>query len=120
MEGARQEAGETEHAQLSPKPARKRSPFFGNKIRWAKAVAREGSSTAQSSGLAETDQYNAFTERETEGNMTENMIKLAAILVVSAVLLLAGLGVIIFGDASADLEKIAAGWVGLVAGYWFK
>jgi hypothetical protein len=39
---------------------------------------------------------------------------------VSAVLIRAGLYVLLRGGASSDLQKWAAGWIGLVAGYWLK
>jgi hypothetical protein len=38
----------------------------------------------------------------------------------SIALLAAGLVVLLGGSASADLQKWAAGWIGLVAGYWLK
>jgi len=53
--------------------------------------------------------------------MSEAKIRLAAALVISAVLLSFG-GYVLFidGDSSSELQKIAVGWIGLVTGYWLK
>lgn len=51
----------------------------------------------------------------------QDRVKLAMQVFVSAVLLLAGLYVLLVSDgAGPDLQKFAAGWIGLVAGYWLK
>jgi hypothetical protein len=42
--------------------------------------------------------------------------------VLSCVFVIAGLAVLIFhaGGSSAALEKLAAGWIGVVLGFWFQ
>lgn len=53
--------------------------------------------------------------------MSEAKIRLAAALVVSAVLLgFGGYVLLIDVDSSNELQKIAVGWIGLVTGYWLK
>jgi hypothetical protein len=40
--------------------------------------------------------------------------------VISVVLLLAGLYVLLVDHANSDLEKAATGWIGVIIGYWLK
>ena len=40
--------------------------------------------------------------------------------VLSLILLAAGFYVLLHGRHTADLQKAATGWIGLVAGYWLK
>jgi hypothetical protein len=42
------------------------------------------------------------------------------VIIVSAALLAAGLWVLLDQRGDASLQKLAAGWVGAVAGYWLK
>ena len=51
--------------------------------------------------------------------MTDTVRVIGAI-VVSVALLAAGLYVLLSRAYDADLKKWAAGWVGAVAGYWFR
>jgi hypothetical protein len=41
-------------------------------------------------------------------------------IVISFALIAAGLYVILSKNYSADTQKLAAGWIGLVIGYWLK
>lgn len=41
-------------------------------------------------------------------------------IVLSLILIAAGLYIILSKNYSEDVQKIAAGWVGLVIGYWLK
>jgi hypothetical protein len=40
--------------------------------------------------------------------------------IVSVVLLSAGFWILLRDHYNGDLQKFAAGWIGLVAGYWLK
>jgi hypothetical protein len=40
--------------------------------------------------------------------------------IISIVLLVVGLYVVVAGHGDADLQKWAAGWIGLVLGFWLK
>lgn len=52
---------------------------------------------------------------------TRDFIKLIGAGIVTLVLLVAGLYVLLFkSHASEGLQKFAASWIGLAAGYWFK
>lgn len=50
----------------------------------------------------------------------ENSVRLAMQVAVSAVILGAGLRVILSGHSQADAERWAAGAIGTVMGYWLK
>jgi hypothetical protein len=53
--------------------------------------------------------------------VVNDLAKLIGAGIVSLALLIAGLYVLVFDDsANPDLQKVAAGWVGVVAGYWLK
>ena len=52
--------------------------------------------------------------------LNEAEAKLLMQLIVSIALLAAGFWILLHGNASADLQKAATGWIGLVAGYWLK
>ncbi|HEV3048565.1 MAG TPA: hypothetical protein VGY13_14520 [Solirubrobacteraceae bacterium] len=51
---------------------------------------------------------------------TQDLIRLLMNVVISLALLGAGLYVLLGDHGSADLQKVAGGWIGLVAGYWLK
>jgi len=50
----------------------------------------------------------------------EEITKLSMEVIVSLIALGFGIWVLISGSSSADLQKWAAGWIGLVVGYWLK
>jgi hypothetical protein len=52
-------------------------------------------------------------------NEPSDRVKLAMQVVVSALLLVAGL-IIILTVHSQDTQKLASGWIGAVLGYWLK
>lgn len=52
--------------------------------------------------------------------MSEDGVKLLIAFVISAVLLGAGLYVLLAERASPDLQKAATGWIGVILGYWLK
>jgi hypothetical protein len=52
--------------------------------------------------------------------MSEENLRLLGAVVVSFVLLAAGLVILLNGESSDSLEKAAIGWIGLVAGYWLR
>ncbi len=52
--------------------------------------------------------------------MTRDEVKLAMSVAVSAILLAAGLYVVLSNDGGADLQKAATGWIGLILGYWLQ
>ena len=39
---------------------------------------------------------------------------------ISLVLLVAGLSILLSGEGDAQLQQAAAGWVGVILGYWLK
>lgn len=49
-----------------------------------------------------------------------DLVRLIGTCVVSAVLLAAGVVVLLGDVGNPDLQKAATGWIGLVAGYWLK
>jgi hypothetical protein len=52
--------------------------------------------------------------------MSEAQIRLLGASVLSAALVGFGFYVLLDGQSSADLQKVAAGWIGVVIGYWLK
>lgn len=52
--------------------------------------------------------------------MSEANIKLLGASIVSLALLGFGFYVLLNSGSSSELKKFAVGWIGLVAGYWFK
>lgn len=52
--------------------------------------------------------------------MSEDLIRLATQICISCTLLSAGLGILILETGDPDLQKLAAGWVGAVVGYWLQ
>lgn len=51
---------------------------------------------------------------------SEARIRLLGASIVSLALLGFGFYVLLDGGSSSELQKFAAGWIGLVAGYWLK
>lgn len=49
-----------------------------------------------------------------------DFIKLITQVVISLVLLGFGFYILLSPTANRDVEKLAAGWIGLVIGYWLK
>jgi hypothetical protein len=52
--------------------------------------------------------------------MSERMIRAIMQGVVSTVCLIAGLGVLVFELGDPAAQKLAAGWVGAVLGFWLQ
>ena len=52
--------------------------------------------------------------------MSEDMIRLVTQVCISSAFLFAGLGVLLFGWGDPAVEKLAAGWVGAVLGFWLQ
>lgn len=52
--------------------------------------------------------------------MSEANLRLLGAAVISIALIAFGFYVLLDGDATSELQKLAAGWVGLVIGYWLK
>lgn len=52
--------------------------------------------------------------------MSEANFRLLGAAVLSVVLTAFGFYVLLDGNATSELQKLAAGWVGLVVGYWLK
>jgi high-affinity Fe2+/Pb2+ permease len=52
--------------------------------------------------------------------VSEDQIRLTVAVVLSAVLLAAGLYVLLGESSNPDLQKAATGWIGVIIGYWFK
>lgn len=49
-----------------------------------------------------------------------SLIRLAMEVFVSLVAIGAGIWVLVSGTGSADVQKIATGWMGVVLGFWLK
>lgn len=52
--------------------------------------------------------------------MTENQVRLLMAVLLTFVLLGAGLYLLIGNNGSGDLQKLAGGWIGIIIGYWMK
>ncbi len=52
--------------------------------------------------------------------LNEDETKLLMQVLVSLLLLAAGIYILVSGGSSAGLQKAATGWIGLVAGYWLR
>jgi len=52
--------------------------------------------------------------------MSEATLRLVGAAVLSVALLAFGFYVLLDGAATSELQKLAAGWIGLVIGYWLK
>ena len=52
--------------------------------------------------------------------MTKDEVKLAMQVLISLALLVAGLVILLTQSGSADLQKAATGWIGILVGYWLK
>jgi hypothetical protein len=52
--------------------------------------------------------------------LNEAETKLLMQLVISLLLLAAGMWVLLQGGYSNEVQKFATGWIGLVAGFWLK
>ncbi len=52
--------------------------------------------------------------------MSEDAAKLLIAFAISVALLAAGLYILLAEHASADLQKAATGWIGVILGYWLK
>lgn len=52
--------------------------------------------------------------------MTENQVRLLMAVLLSLILLGAGLFVLLADSANSDLQKAATGWIGVIIGYWLK
>ncbi|MGN6586482.1 MAG: hypothetical protein ACTHKT_03290 [Solirubrobacterales bacterium] len=52
--------------------------------------------------------------------MSEDLIRLVTQVCISCALLFAGLSILVFETGDAATQKLAAGWVGAVVGYWLQ
>lgn len=54
--------------------------------------------------------------------LTQDEAKVLMSMVVSVVLLLAGFGVLlnVISGVDGEVQKLAAGWIGVVVGFWLK
>jgi hypothetical protein len=52
--------------------------------------------------------------------VSEDLIRLVTQVCISCALLFVGLGVLILETGDPATQKLAAGWVGAVAGYWLQ
>jgi hypothetical protein len=50
----------------------------------------------------------------------EDLIRLLMAVLISVVLLAAGMYVLLAHHGDSDLQKLAGGWIGVVVGYWLK
>jgi hypothetical protein len=53
-------------------------------------------------------------------SMSEDMIRLITQICVSCALRFSGLSVLILETGEPEVQKLAAGWVGAVVGYWLR
>jgi hypothetical protein len=54
------------------------------------------------------------------GSVSEDLIRLITQICISCTLLFTGLGILVFETAEPEVQKLAAGWVGAVLGYWLR
>jgi len=52
--------------------------------------------------------------------MSEDLIRLVTQVCISCALLSAGLGILVLETGDVATQKLAAGWVGAVVGYWLQ
>jgi hypothetical protein len=52
--------------------------------------------------------------------VSEDLIRLITQICISGALLFTGLGILVFETAEPEVQKLAAGWVGAVVGYWLR
>jgi len=52
--------------------------------------------------------------------VSEDLIRLITQICISGTLLFTGLGVLVLETAEPEMQKLAAGWVGAVVGYWLR
>jgi hypothetical protein len=52
--------------------------------------------------------------------VSEDLIRLITQICLSGTLLFAGLGILVLEAAEPEVQKLAAGWVGAVVGYWLR
>jgi hypothetical protein len=52
--------------------------------------------------------------------MNEDLIRLVTQVCISCALLFAGLSILVLETGDAATQKLAAGWVGAVVGYWLQ
>jgi len=67
-------------------------------------------------GSIESERYVAVERRA----LLEAQLKLIGAAIVSLLLLIFGFYVLLDSGSPAELQKFAAGWIGLVAGYWLE
>jgi hypothetical protein len=54
------------------------------------------------------------------GSVPEDLIRLVTQICFSCALLFSGLSVLILETGEPELQKLAAGWIGAVVGYWLR
>jgi predicted transporter len=52
--------------------------------------------------------------------MSETRVRLLMAVLISVVLLGAGLYILLSKNSNSDLQKAATGWIGVIIGYWLK
>ena len=52
--------------------------------------------------------------------MSEDLIRLVTQVCISCAFLFAGLGILVLELGDPDTQKLAAGWVGAILGYWLQ
>lgn len=52
--------------------------------------------------------------------LSADLVRLLMSVLVSLVMLGVGIYILLHGEANADLQKAATGWIGLVIGYWLQ
>jgi hypothetical protein len=52
--------------------------------------------------------------------VSEDLIRLVTQVCISCALLFSGLSVLVFETGGPEVQKLAAGWVGAVVGYWLQ
>lgn len=52
--------------------------------------------------------------------MSQDMVRLLTQVGISLIFLIAGFAVLLFHVGDPALEKLAAGWVGAILGFWFQ
>jgi hypothetical protein len=52
--------------------------------------------------------------------MSEDLVRLLMAVLISTVLMAAGLYILFTEGSNPDLQKAATGWIGVIVGYWLK
>jgi hypothetical protein len=52
--------------------------------------------------------------------MSDDQVRLSMAVLISVVLMAAGLYILFADGSNQDLQKAATGWIGIIIGYWLK